>query len=144
MINTAPQLFDLDAVLRTNDVLPDAAQDEAKALLLHAEHDVKRLDRAIIPVDKPSALKSYRMERMRAIQNIQSFRMVIAPHRKLPPEILAEVFHYCINPQIKVRSRPFAVPLDFVCSKWRQVALGTPDLWNNSTLTTEIGRIISF
>ena len=61
---------------------------------------------------------------------IHSYRIAIAPLRKLPVEILAEVFHYCVTPDPKVLLYcPFTPKLDLVCSKWRRVALGTPSLW---------------
>ena len=128
MMDTEPlaQLFDLSAVLRTNDSLSDAAHDEAKAHLLNAEKEMKRLDLAIAA----HSSKKLQNDRVKIAQRVQSYRIIIAPHRRLPPEILSEIFRYCVAPEIRVGSKPFTGPLDLVCSRWRRIALGTPGLWN--------------
>lgn len=56
--------------------------------------------------------------------------MALAAQRKLPFETLAEIFQHCVPSDTKVLLfKPFTAQLDLVCSRWRQVALGTPSLW---------------
>ncbi|KAF9458851.1 hypothetical protein BDZ94DRAFT_1300950 [Collybia nuda] len=54
-------------------------------------------------------------------------------HQKVPPEILAKVFTYCVNNdiiQLRSRSRdPQPWILGHICSRWRQIALAEPLLW---------------
>lgn len=64
-----------------------------------------------------------------------AFEKVSSPIRRIPPEILAEIFlHYrpnlgtCIYP-LSYRESP--LPLTHVCYAWRQVALGLPMLWTD-------------
>jgi len=77
-------------------------------------------------IESPALLVEWRQLHDR----IRSYQKAIAPQRKLPVEILAEVFQYCVTPDPQVLLyRPFTPELELVCSKWRRVALRTPILW---------------
>ncbi|KIM89282.1 hypothetical protein PILCRDRAFT_32570, partial [Piloderma croceum F 1598] len=55
---------------------------------------------------------------------------ILAPIRRLPAEILAEIFMFCMNYDISSFD-PMQSPLlvGQVCRGWRQVALSTQELW---------------
>lgn len=57
-------------------------------------------------------------------KEIQMRHAWIAPVRKLPTEILAEIFVYCSS-----LSRLAPVTIGQVCRFWRQVVLATPQAW---------------
>ncbi|KAJ6545047.1 hypothetical protein DFH09DRAFT_659085 [Mycena vulgaris] len=60
---------------------------------------------------------------------------MVSSLRRLPSEILSEIFLHCSRSQDGCTPRPFAA----VCSRWRDVALLTPRLWCNVYLyETEI------
>ncbi|KIJ39440.1 hypothetical protein M422DRAFT_175208, partial [Sphaerobolus stellatus SS14] len=61
---------------------------------------------------------------------------LISPMRKLPPEIMGEVFKECVLndvdpdtriPHISPKSAPLL--LLHICRRWRRIALGTPRLF---------------
>ena len=53
-----------------------------------------------------------------------------SPSSALPPELLSLIFIYA-KPKKRVAHKiPFEVALSHVCKFWRNVALGTPGLWN--------------
>lgn len=66
-------------------------------------------------------------------------RSVFAPVRRLPPEILAEIFaHCCPTPALYCNNIPYRpvgqsylVPLLQVCFAWYSTIMGTPSLWAN-------------
>ncbi|KAF8177806.1 hypothetical protein K438DRAFT_1605879, partial [Mycena galopus ATCC 62051] len=80
-------------------------------------------------------------------------RSVAAPVRRLPPEILAEIFTlcsstsilYCDGTQIIPATylvdpvgQPHLMPLLRVCSTWYTIVMGTPSLWANIEVNLEV------
>lgn len=63
---------------------------------------------------------------------------ITPPIRKIPVEILIEIFLSCAAPK-KVQPQLSQVPwsLSHVCSMWRRVSLDTPNLWTDITLCSE-------
>ncbi|THU76969.1 hypothetical protein K435DRAFT_703528, partial [Dendrothele bispora CBS 962.96] len=70
---------------------------------------------------------------------LQDLRCISSPIRKLPPEILIDIFrHVCCSDidkkggndlrSRKVRDVPTLV-LTSVCSAWREIVISTPSLW---------------
>ena len=73
-------------------------------------------------------------EQRQAIQDqIQAFKNVISPARRLPPETVTDIFRLCNALEDEIFPNPLAAPLLLtqICSGWRQVALQTPDLWTD-------------
>ncbi|TFK70803.1 hypothetical protein BDN72DRAFT_794777, partial [Pluteus cervinus] len=62
---------------------------------------------------------------------IDAHKALLSPIRRLPPEILAEVFINCLptnrNPARSIIEAPLL--LGRICSSWRRIALNTPRLW---------------
>lgn len=56
-------------------------------------------------------------------------RALLAPIRKLPVELLTEIFLFAALPESEARWRGASHVLAAVCLRWRQVALSTPHLW---------------
>ncbi|KAJ7623802.1 hypothetical protein FB45DRAFT_1031703 [Roridomyces roridus] len=61
---------------------------------------------------------------------------VISPLRRMPPEILADIFSWTLPPMNELRgdvsdleTSPWV--LTQVCSRWRDISLSTPSLWCN-------------
>ncbi|KAI5897237.1 uncharacterized protein SCHCODRAFT_02616969 [Schizophyllum commune H4-8] len=77
---------------------------------------------------------------LRITQQRQLNRALLAPVRRLPREILSEIFLFAATFSSRIdspsvfpvhRKYPFAA----VCRMWRSVALSTPDLWTDIRLT---------
>ncbi|KAL1677370.1 hypothetical protein EV122DRAFT_178131, partial [Schizophyllum commune] len=63
---------------------------------------------------------------------IDLHRAVVAPVRILPTEVLSYIFELCMEePPIKPDASKAPLLLCGICSRWREVALGTPTLWHN-------------
>ena len=72
---------------------------------------------------------------------MEKLHIAVAPHKYLPPEILAEVFLYCLHHdpldgRLRISDfppHPLLAPwvLSHVCSRWRWIALGEKRLWNS-------------
>ncbi|KAF5372019.1 hypothetical protein D9615_008139 [Tricholomella constricta] len=70
--------------------------------------------------------------------------LAIAPHKKLPPELLSIIFLYCVKPFLGLRLRlrhgsdhapSMTLSLAAVCSSWREVAISTPALWKRISIS---------
>jgi hypothetical protein len=60
---------------------------------------------------------------------------LLSPVRFLPPELLGEIFRYCLPQDYDESGARKAVMLpSHVCKRWRDVALSTPALWTNIVL----------
>jgi hypothetical protein len=60
---------------------------------------------------------------------------LLSPVRRLPSELLGEIFRYCLPQNYDEKSAHKAVMLpSHVCKHWRDVALSTPTLWTNIVL----------
>jgi hypothetical protein len=71
------------------------------------------------------------------ILRVAKFHAALAPHKKLPPEILAEIFLLSChgdNLRLSLQTMHWCRAFTQVCKRWRQVALNDPRLWNNITL----------
>ena len=86
-------------------------------------------------------MSSLLTKRARCEAHAEKLRIAVAPHKYLPPEILAEVFLHCLhNDPLDGRLEiwecsldPLPAPwvLSHVCSRWRCIALGEKRLWNS-------------
>lgn len=126
-----PALYDLYALLETNDqVLSDTARIEVQSRFRDGQRYLVSLDIQIrnLQADIDTLLSM----RKRHLALLQAYRTIMAPHRKLPNELLSKIFIHCVADVLIIPPghRDPLWTLIHVCSKWRQVALGTPSLWN--------------
>lgn len=71
------------------------------------------------------------VEKERLSVGITKYRGMLAPARRLIPEILQEIFYHCLptSHNAIMSSKGAPLLLGRVCSQWRQVAYSTPRLW---------------
>ncbi|KAL0957001.1 hypothetical protein HGRIS_003102 [Hohenbuehelia grisea] len=128
-----PHRRPLFPVLETTNVPPDESQ--ARDILT----DVQTATKDIAVLDEEIHQATLYLERLRISrdglkQHVQRCRRVLSPIRRLPPELLSEIFIYCnINEHrvntdlLDVRKCPWT--LGRVCGFWRAVANSTSQLW---------------
>ncbi|KAJ7591948.1 hypothetical protein C8J56DRAFT_754660, partial [Mycena floridula] len=67
--------------------------------------------------------------------NLEHYRTIISPIRRIPNEILGGIFQDAVDDAVsEMSSAPFDQrvppwPLTLVCSNWRQVTLSSMSLW---------------
>ncbi|KAF7339188.1 hypothetical protein MVEN_01996100 [Mycena venus] len=116
--------------LMANNVAPtDSEIQQIRTLLKDGAEELvelqKSLHRAI------TALANLMMQRRRRSKEIASLTAVLSPIRRVPPEILAEIFQLCVQTTMASSSAfPDSLPLGQVCSSWRAISHNTPRLWN--------------
>ena len=84
-------------------------------------------------------------KRCRLYELVGRCKVALAPHRKLPADVLRCIFAMLVEEEDQGIHIPFkqssedliipaAVALTHVCSLWRRIALSSPELWNNISL----------
>ncbi|KAF8137256.1 hypothetical protein EV363DRAFT_1580935 [Boletus edulis] len=65
--------------------------------------------------------------------SLLAHQALTSPARRIPPEVLGEVFYHCLSktPYITPRDVESPMMLTRVCRHWRDVALSTPHLWSS-------------
>ncbi|KAG1786523.1 uncharacterized protein HD556DRAFT_1046991 [Suillus plorans] len=79
-------------------------------------------------------------ERAKIVQSIGPPRGSSSPIGRLPTEILAEIFLYCIPEDANWTPAPDLAPMQLtaVCRRWREIAVNMPNLWRR--LRLEMGH----
>ena len=127
---------DLLRFLSTNEPPSDK---ESSNLRLGLTDELKKLDD--ISVQLRGLLFQHRVIR----QQVNQYEIVLHPIRRIPAEVLCNIFLFCIDDGIVFslfdRSRPLSGPtstlwaISQVSRTWRAVALSFPRLWSNIRIT---------
>ncbi|KAG5639998.1 hypothetical protein DXG03_001868, partial [Asterophora parasitica] len=117
-----------DAGVRNELLLSRHELESSKALLDDYEAALVELDREIAPLF---------LRRARPEERLDTFRVAVAPHKRIPVELLSKIFAGCEsdplysgNRRIPLNTR-YPWVLGQVCSLWRSVSRNDPGLWRN-------------
>ncbi|KAJ7153889.1 hypothetical protein C8R43DRAFT_1001434 [Mycena crocata] len=126
----------LDSILnqlRTGCALTVSESVEIQTDLDSLSKELSRLDALIL---------DFSAQRDRVRESIESHRALIAPIRRLPDDIVQEVFLACLPRHRNAAMSPEEAPLLLcrICSVWRALALATPMLW--ASLHVQIAFIL--
>ncbi|KAJ7096915.1 hypothetical protein C8R44DRAFT_643845, partial [Mycena epipterygia] len=117
----------------TNLPPTELQNDHVRRLLVERQRESLDLDRQYEIAQ--AAFLDISARRLRAQQDICTLQGVISPIRRIPHEILAEIFKICVEHSRLLHysiDNPHLSPivLGQVCSLWRNVAINTPRLWD--------------
>ena len=77
-------------------------------------------------------METMKMKRQSIQKIINDHNIILSPTRRLPPDVLHEIFFHCLpthrNPIIKYSESPLL--LTQICSSWRAIALSSPRIWS--------------
>ncbi|KAG7091578.1 hypothetical protein E1B28_010600 [Marasmius oreades] len=115
---------ELETILRSpNAIVPPSKQDISK-FTVAAEGDIKMYEGYIEQLrSKISLIK----------REISQFESLRSPIRRIPPETLREIFLSASGYNsfgFKAIWKSTALDLAAVCSRWREAAIATPELWS--------------
>ncbi|THU79803.1 hypothetical protein K435DRAFT_697061, partial [Dendrothele bispora CBS 962.96] len=111
------------------------AASRAEAKLIHEllclpEQELRNIDEEIARLD--TLLDHLRSRKEKLASYIHKHRQLLSPIRRIPPEIIAELFTYCLPsthpPTRDLSEAPLLLTL--VCKQWRQIAFSTPYMWS--------------
>ncbi|KAJ7015779.1 hypothetical protein C8F04DRAFT_1171667 [Mycena alexandri] len=83
--------------------------------------------------DLPDPFGELAAERDELERKVSDLQVELAPHRRLPPELLAEIFLFCTAETVSLppSTDETLLILTQICHSWRELALRSPELWGN-------------
>ncbi|KZT20077.1 hypothetical protein NEOLEDRAFT_1025012, partial [Neolentinus lepideus HHB14362 ss-1] len=119
----------LQHLRRRND--PPSCLEDAilRGYLSDSEDILKSMDTKIAALQAELAQRLRERDTLRA--QMDECKGLLSPLRRLPVELLSQIFMKCLPGGTFITPRRFSAPLLLmqVCSTWRRVALSTPGLW---------------
>jgi hypothetical protein len=121
----------------------DTEANEIQNVISYAESDLYKVENEIDRVQE--VLSQLCRRRDEISEHISNHRALLSPVRKVPDELLAEIFTYCLPwfSEKKAKNNAFLrreapLLLAQICSRWRTVAISTQELW--SFIRIEYGK----
>ncbi|KAG7451303.1 uncharacterized protein BT62DRAFT_926978 [Guyanagaster necrorhizus] len=150
---SGPHMAALRAGIEEKEKELRRVQKESKAV--KASWDRMCRERGMVAESDPDLLKhlDFELELCRqTVQRLQneedsvqvsldSQRSALSPIRRLPLEILSEIFKLCLpGSYIIPKSRSAPLLLTQVCGSWRRLALSIPQLWSSISVEVTVQR----
>jgi hypothetical protein len=114
----------------------DAETPLIKALIQQKLDAIAGIDKEI--KDLEDSLAALKARRKASKIFVRKHRALVAPIKRLPPDILSTVFLACLpaieRPEASMAGNNPAVVISHVCRHWRQLAFDTPLLWSRIRL----------
>ena len=109
----------------------DQERESIKAFLSPSEDLLNDLDRKILELE--SNLARLKIQKQQLHEKIEPCRALVSTFRRLPDDILSEIFIQCLPQGVYATLSPHDAPilLTHVCNRWRNVAHSTPHLWSS-------------
>ncbi|KAJ7758533.1 hypothetical protein DFH07DRAFT_919284 [Mycena maculata] len=116
--------------LGTNYCPRDDEVAEIRAILVGPSTRLKRLDDEIAELNR--AIDNLTDERDSVRAYVDAHRALISPVRRLPLDVIQEIFMACTPAHRDCVMSAFEAPvlLGRICSSWRMISLSTPRLWS--------------
>ncbi|KAJ7457440.1 hypothetical protein FB451DRAFT_1274898 [Mycena latifolia] len=117
--------------LDTNYVPSDLEFGQIRVLLAEPMDELARIDAQID--EMKIAIRQLKTMRASLNAEIEAHRALISPMRRVPQDILLEIFFACLPPTHNALIDPLEAPMLFgrICASWRSVAYSTPNLWSS-------------
>lgn len=135
-----PQSPRIQHLLSANEPPLEGEEATLRATVSRGSQVLSDLDAQITEVRL--ILDALLRDRVQAAANIREAKLILHPIRRLPEDILREIFSSCVSPQENYlyKDNTDIVPcldagnprwtLSQTCRRWRYMALGTPSLWS--------------
>ncbi|KAJ6463501.1 hypothetical protein C8R45DRAFT_911712 [Mycena sanguinolenta] len=128
--------------LDTNYVPSDSEVLEIRSLLLEPTDELARIDARIEEME--IALEQLKEQRASFEAPIDAHRALISPMRRIPHDVLLEIFCACLPSEHNAVVDPAEAPLVLgrICKHWRSVAYSSPILWSTIHIPSPHHRFI--
>lgn len=119
----------LESLLQNNEAPPSEFLERAKIKINERSNKLSKLDEEIRGLQR--RLEQLQAQREEIDKSLDTYRTVASPFRRVPRDILEEIFVRCLPghryPTMESSDAP--VLLTQVCRTWREVAFSFPRLW---------------
>ncbi|KAJ7466184.1 hypothetical protein B0H11DRAFT_2048764 [Mycena galericulata] len=120
-------------LIHTNGAPTEFQAREIHRLLEAGQDDLARIEESILKVSL--ILSELQFQKRQRTKSLTALRRILSPIRRLPNELLTEIFLFCRANSTRstvsildVREAPML--LSHVAAHWRTVSIGTPMLWD--------------
>ncbi|KAJ2932047.1 hypothetical protein H1R20_g5036, partial [Candolleomyces eurysporus] len=142
LVEPTGHLAFLDHYLSTNDA-PSA--DEQQAISTYLARPKQRLQDVSKEIrDLEDRLADLQRRRAPLVTHIRKYRAISSLIRRLPDDIIREIFRRCLSteryPVAHVAEAPLL--LTIVCKRWREIALHMPELWSKAHILVDSFDVI--
>ncbi|KAJ6535802.1 hypothetical protein DFH09DRAFT_931658, partial [Mycena vulgaris] len=122
--------------MRSNCLPPETSSFHA--IIAEAPSELSRYDSEIERLE--AALARVRSERASLESYTDGCRSLFSPVRRLPTELLADIFDMCAPPDTHELSDTTTPEeeVDRVCSRWHRIVMATPMLWSKIAADTDL------
>ena len=119
----------LERHLNTNYVPSDTERREIFRILQEPQARLSKINDEIERME--ATLEEMKRQRDELSQHIDQYRALTSPIRRLPQEILLEIFIHCLPKDHNTFMSSHEAPLLLgrICSRWRSVSLSARQLW---------------
>ncbi|KAF7371183.1 F-box domain-containing protein [Mycena sanguinolenta] len=130
------------ALLNSNEAPLDSELPIVESMILKIDASVAAIDKEIL--DLYCRIKELNEERDRLRSYRVKNRAILSPIRRLPPEILVEIFLWTTPNSVKRRrsssrySFPWPWVLTRISHRWREIAVSTPSLWSHVVVNFDL------
>ncbi|KIM44045.1 hypothetical protein M413DRAFT_443105 [Hebeloma cylindrosporum] len=120
----------LDTLLRNNEVPSVTTIAEVTGLLQPLLKDCEDVDTEIERLD--SLLREQKARRLEMQSTVDQYNTILSPARRLPADILHEIFWHCLptHRNSVMLSSEAPLLLTRICSSWRAIAFASPKIWS--------------
>ncbi|EDR05815.1 uncharacterized protein LACBIDRAFT_329425 [Laccaria bicolor S238N-H82] len=121
----------LEQRLNTNYTPSDEELQEIPRILVEPQARLARMNDEIERAH--ATLDALKRQRDELAQLIDQYQALTSPIRRIPPEILQEIFINCLptdHPAL-MSEREAPLLIGRVCSSWRSISQSTPELWTS-------------
>ncbi|KAF6757025.1 hypothetical protein DFP72DRAFT_892951 [Ephemerocybe angulata] len=128
-----------NAWITSNYAPTDWERQQIKTYLVPVVESSLALDAAI--QDARRTLESLLEDKATIDATISAHEAILRPIRRLPPDILREIFAQClpVDQPPTMESDKAPLTLTRVCRSWREIALSSPELWRHIHITAPQG-----
>lgn len=129
---TAPITYmstNLSALIDNNDCPSDSARQEVKELLSEPYKQLAETNAEMVRLE--GLVHEVQQKQAEIRQAIERYTKILAPIRRVPLDVLCEIFAHCLPAHRNPTTGAWECPmlLTRVCSIWRALALASPELW---------------
>ncbi|KAJ7635675.1 hypothetical protein DFH06DRAFT_1054885 [Mycena polygramma] len=121
---------DLRRLLTTNEPPIDSEVFSIQAILSPLQDEADELDTQIAELH--AVLHRLADRRTQLVRSIRQHRATLSAVRRVPPELLCEVFALTVSGNEALPKPPWY--LGHVCQSWRRTALAYPPIWSSITI----------
>lgn len=129
----AQLLVDADAADRVRDTATFIVERFDKSRTTEMEPLGAKAPKLSDIVELNKDILDYSIPELRCI--LAALQSLSSPWRKLPAELLIEIFSWCIQPNTAFSTSQAPLLLTKICSRWYNVSANTPCLWTSLVLT---------